>query len=39
MDKAQEHYRESLDPEDWQAVRNLGHRMVDDMLAYIRDHR
>jgi aromatic-L-amino-acid decarboxylase len=26
---------ESLDPEDWGAVRQLGHRMVDDMLDYL----
>lgn len=26
---------ESLDPEDWQAMRALGHRMVDDMMTYL----
>ena len=26
---------ESLDPEDWQLMRALGHRMVDDMLTYL----
>ena len=26
---------ESLDPEDWQLMRALGHRMVDDMLSYL----
>jgi len=26
---------ESLDPRDWQAMRKLGHRMVDDMLDYL----
>ena len=26
---------ESLDPEDWQALRALGHRMLDDMLTYL----
>ncbi len=26
---------ESLDPEDWQAMRDLGHRMVDDMMTYL----
>jgi len=26
---------ESLDPEDWQKMRALGHRMVDDMLTYL----
>ena len=24
---------ETLDPQDWDAMRNLGHRMVDDMLT------
>jgi hypothetical protein len=26
---------ESLDPEDWEALRALGHRMVDDMMIYL----
>lgn len=26
---------ETLDPQDWQALRKLGHRMVDDMLDYL----
>lgn len=26
---------ETLDPEDWQAMRQLGHRMVDDMVTYL----
>lgn len=26
----------SLDPEDWESVRRLGHRMVDDLLVYLR---
>ena len=26
---------ESLDPDDWQAMRALGHRMVDDMMTYL----
>jgi aromatic-L-amino-acid decarboxylase len=26
---------ETLDPEDWQALRALGHRMVDDMMTYL----
>ena len=26
---------ESLDPEDWQLMRALGHQMVDDMLTYL----
>ncbi len=25
---------ENLDPEDWQGMRELGHRMIDDMLTY-----
>ncbi|MEJ2185217.1 MAG: aminotransferase class I/II-fold pyridoxal phosphate-dependent enzyme [Gemmatimonadota bacterium] len=28
-----------LDPEDWEALRALGHRMVDDVIAYHRDVR
>ena len=27
---------ETLDPEDWEAMRALGHRMVDDMLDYMK---
>jgi len=30
---------ESLDPEDWQLMRDLGHRMVDDMLTYLQTVR
>jgi aromatic-L-amino-acid decarboxylase len=30
---------ESLDPDNWEATRALGHRMVDDMLDYLRDVR
>jgi aromatic-L-amino-acid decarboxylase len=26
---------ETLDPEDWQALRTLGHQMVDDMMTYL----
>jgi glutamate/tyrosine decarboxylase-like PLP-dependent enzyme len=26
---------ETLDPQDWDALRTLGHRMVDDMLNYL----
>ena len=26
---------ESLDPKDWQAMRKLGHRMIDDMMTYL----
>jgi aromatic-L-amino-acid decarboxylase len=30
---------ESLDPEDWDALRALGHRMVDDMLTFLQTVR
>ena len=30
---------ESLDPEDWESMRTLGHRMLDDMLDYLRTVR
>ena len=30
---------ETLDPEDWDEVRRLGHRMVDDVLEYLRTVR
>jgi aromatic-L-amino-acid/L-tryptophan decarboxylase len=30
---------ESLDPEDWDELRALGHRMVDDLLDYLRTVR
>jgi aromatic-L-amino-acid/L-tryptophan decarboxylase len=30
---------ETLDPEDWDELRALGHRMVDDMLAYLESLR
>ena len=30
---------ETLDPEDWESLRSLGHRMVDDMLSYLEDVR
>jgi aromatic-L-amino-acid decarboxylase len=30
---------ESLDPQDWDSVRALGHRMVDDMLDHLRTIR
>ena len=30
---------ESLDPEDWDELRSLGHRMVDDLLTYLRTVR
>ena len=30
---------ETLDPQDWQSLRRLGHRMVDDMFDYLQDVR
>jgi aromatic-L-amino-acid decarboxylase len=30
---------ETLDPQDWEAFGALGHRMLDDMLAFLRDIR
>jgi aromatic-L-amino-acid/L-tryptophan decarboxylase len=30
---------ETLDPQDWDAMRDLGHRMVDDMLSYLQTVR
>ena len=27
---------ENLDPEDWEATRALGHRMLDDMMDYMK---
>ncbi|MGI4938568.1 MAG: pyridoxal phosphate-dependent decarboxylase family protein, partial [Janthinobacterium lividum] len=29
----------SLDPDDWQALREQGHRMLDDMVDYLQDLR
>jgi aromatic-L-amino-acid/L-tryptophan decarboxylase len=29
----------TLDPSDWESLRRLGHRMVDDMLEYLRSVR
>lgn len=34
MDHPKNH-EQSLDPENWAALRALGHRMVDDMLGYL----
>jgi len=31
--------QESLDPTDWDDMRSLGHRMVDDAIAYLRSVR
>ncbi|MCZ6766986.1 MAG: pyridoxal-dependent decarboxylase [bacterium] len=30
---------ETLDPDDWEGMKDLGHRMVDDMLDYLRTVR
>jgi len=30
---------ETLDPEDWESMRTLGHRMLDDMLNYMKTVR
>ena len=30
---------ETLDPEDWESMRALGHRMVDDMVDYLKTVR
>jgi aromatic-L-amino-acid decarboxylase len=34
-----ESLEETLDPEDWESMRALGHRMIDDMLNYIESVR
>ena len=34
--KKQEQF-ETLDPQDWQGMRDLGYRMIDDVLAYFQD--
>jgi aromatic-L-amino-acid decarboxylase len=31
------HTEESLDPEDWHSLRQLGHRMIDDMMTYLEE--
>ena len=31
--------QDTLDPQDWQALREQGHRMLDDMLDYLQDLR
>ena len=30
---------ETLDPQDWEAMRTLGHQMVDDLLDHLTDLR
>lgn len=37
--KMTEQFDASLDPEDWDALRAQGHRMLDDMLDFLRDLR
>ncbi|HLN89951.1 MAG TPA: aminotransferase class V-fold PLP-dependent enzyme [Candidatus Binatia bacterium] len=32
-------HEESLDPQDWEATRKLGHKMVDDMVHYLKTVR
>ena len=38
MNKAQQHY-ETLDPENWDEMRALAHRMVDDAITYLQTVR
>lgn len=35
----QDNGEETLDPDNWDTVRELGHRMVDDMVTYLSDVR
>jgi glutamate/tyrosine decarboxylase-like PLP-dependent enzyme len=39
MEKGPMNDRDTLDPEDWEGLRRLGHRMVDETLAALRDVR
>ena len=32
-------HEETLDPEDWESMRKLGHKMLDDMLTYLQNIR
>ena len=32
-------HEETLDPEDWETMRKLGHEMLDDMLTYLQNLR
>jgi aromatic-L-amino-acid decarboxylase len=32
-------YEETLDPEDWESMRKLGHKMLGDMLTYLQNIR
>jgi aromatic-L-amino-acid decarboxylase len=38
-DKKASRHEETLDPEDWEQLRVLGHRMLDDMLTYLQNIR
>jgi hypothetical protein len=35
LDLEKSSMEETLDPKDWEAMRALGHRMVDDMMTYL----
>ncbi len=35
----QEPPNETLDPDDWEQIRSIGHAMLDDMVDYVRDVR
>ena len=35
MNHAPHRSAQTLDPADWQSMRALGHRMVDDMMEYL----
>lgn len=37
--KEKSEFEETLDPDNWQSVRKLGHKMLDDMLDYIKTVR
>jgi glutamate/tyrosine decarboxylase-like PLP-dependent enzyme len=40
MDKGpQVNNEENLDPDDWESMRELGHRMIDDMVDYLKTVR
>ncbi len=39
MDTKELTHEESLDPENWDALRSLGHQMLDDMFAQLEDLR
>ena len=37
MNTKYDQIEETLDPEDWDAMRELGHQMIDDLLDYLKD--